>query len=228
MPQPMYTTVQSLRDLGITSMMVEDARLEALIGEKSSIIDLFTGQFFESRDGDSRFDGNDRRVMLFSVPIISISELYINGSDTPLPASYYVGYVGTGVVKDNRRNPKIALKGSVFCQGFQNHRVVGSFGFVESDGSTPTLIARATNLLVIEALANPDIQNVMNMPPIIAGGAAGEVLREISDGHAVHYGGLNEENRRPGLSNIIENREVLGLLNLFKAPMGIAHSINWN
>jgi hypothetical protein len=93
---------------------------------------------------------------------------------------------------------------------------------VEEDGSAPALIKRALIKLVIEKLRAPIIPSPVSatiIPPLVAG----LISEEWTDGHKIKYA-LPGEVRTvsPGLSGITSDPEILMILKLYKAPIGVA------
>jgi hypothetical protein len=144
---------------------------EKVIQTAMYLIDKETGQFFNKREGTFPLEGNNTPIMHFSVPIIEITELKINSTDTVLTEGEdfdFVVFNGRGKPKDDRENPRIKLnvgKGRdsifvnsitsrIFVKGALTH-FTGSFGYLESDGSTPLLIQKATSILAMEDINNP-------------------------------------------------------------------------
>ena len=128
-----------------------------------STIDLYTGQWFEQRDFTSEnalsIEGSNTACLHLSVPIISISSLKINNQEDEYSTEMYKVY-NSFQMPDDRQNPKIKLISSgvdifkysgsqaVFYEGMFN-TIEGSFGYVESDGSTPELIKWCVARLII-------------------------------------------------------------------------------
>lgn len=95
-------------------------------------------------------------------------------------------------------------------------------------GGVPYPITRALLKLVIEKLTKPiyDPGGVVTPVPSVLG----SLLEEKTDGHSLRYspsgGGFTK--RRGGLSGITEDPEVLDILKLFRAPLGIASPEQWS
>jgi hypothetical protein len=162
-----YVTVDELRDEGAAST-VSDERLAELAEGASRFVDRVTGLFFELRKAQTyRLDGEDSPVLELPAPCITLTSVTISGAA--------VTDLTTSVVNRNRRetddfwHPRlewvtqytrserafgVASRVRRWPRGQQNVVVVGDFGFVEADGSTPRLIRRAVRLLVI-AIATP-------------------------------------------------------------------------
>jgi hypothetical protein len=191
-----------------------------------------------------RFDGNDADTVHFGVPIISVDYLRINDTETDLDPGYYKVYNRIGMLGD-RHNPKIRLvrtsylndqiaasfyRGQLrFAKGYQNQEVKGKFGFVEAGDETPKLISRALLKLVAEKLTNP-IYSSPGVTPIDPSSVtyAGVVISESTDGHQIQYGTSSYSARRSGLSGLTQDPEILDILKLYQAPMGIANTSQWS
>ena len=189
-----YCTIQDIRDEGITVAELSDARCLQLIEMWQDFIDNATGQFFNIRSDDINLDGDGSRMLLLPVPIVTCTGLYINDDfTTAIDTDQYVVYNSRGPIIDDRKNPHIMLKyqnysvytrtSGIFAIGDRNQRVVGDFGYVESDDSTPSLITRAVIVLVIatkELLGDDEIDQLK----------FGKVVEEVTDRHRIKYADL--------------------------------------
>lgn len=189
-----YVSIQDLRDEGITEAMLSDSRALALIQLYERYVDQMTGQWFYPRDLEMILDGNGSKLLQLGVPIIRLDELYLNDGAVALEANFYTVY--NRIVPDDRRNPRIKLNdvaragsdfysmmvtgsASMFERGQQNQKLVGCFGFVEADGTAPTLIKYATKKLIS-----------MHTTKLGTGGgssSAGPVVEEWTDRHRIRY-----------------------------------------
>ncbi len=191
-------------------------------------------------------DGNDSDTLFFGIPIIDIEYLKLNDSTEALDTSYYKVY-NSRTYPDDRRNPRISLIGPSrgrdiylepltfgtfkFRRGYQNQEVKGDFGFVEPDGSVPELIKRALIKLVIEKLTNPIYHDPSTGSPIPPPPpSVGPLLQERTDDHMKKWGyrGGETDKRKPGLSGITNDQEILDIIKLYKAPIGIATPAHWS
>ncbi len=202
---------------------------ETLIAQAMSQVDLITGQFFNKRSGTFLIEGNNTGLLHLPVPIIAITSLKINGIDTALTegALYdFVAFKGRSSPADDRRNPKISLKtgkgrSSIFTDGASNNvfmkdqiqTVVGSFGFLEASGATPSLIKRATLILTIKEINVPLIDTATQ--------ETGPLKRKKVDIHEVEFFELKGETE---LNTPTGNREVDQILTKYKAPYRISGS----
>ena len=116
-----------------------------------------------------------------------------------------------------------------FRKGAKNQAVKGTFGFTEEDGTVPKLIKRALCKLVVEKLGSPLVVDPTSpgpaLPPIL-----GTLLEEETDDHRVKYGavGGGTSARKPGLSGITSDPEILDIIKLYRAPLGLATPANWS
>lgn len=236
----LYVSVEDIRALGITVEMASDPVVLQAIKTWQQFIERATRQWFYPLELEMWVDGTDSDAIHFGVPAISISELRINGDTAALNPSYYRVYNNL-ISPADRQNPRVKLVDSFtgnrdiytapmkdgrlqFRFGRKNQYIKGVFGYVEPDGSVPYLIVRALTLLVIEKLTKPlfiDPANPPAMPPPLMSGI---VLEEWTDGHKIKYAqsGGELKSRAPGLAGITDNPEVLGILKLYKAPIGVA------
>jgi len=242
-----YISVQDIRDLGITAGMADDTEVLNMIAVWQEFLDRACRQWFNPRALTLRFDGTDSDTLHFGVPIISIDYIRLNNDDNNLNANYYKVYSGR-TYPDDRRNPRIKLVRSDdfrdiytaplswgdlrFRKGRQNQMVKGTFGFVEEDGTTPKLIQRALSKLVVEKLQNPIFHDyssgpapVPTPPPIV-----GPLTSEKTDDHERKFGqsGGSVAPRRAGLAGITDDQEVLGIIKLYRAPIGLATPAHWS
>lgn len=193
----LYCTLQDIRDEGITVDELDDARAIKLSTAWQQWFEDMSGNFFVPKEATVDFDGDGTKMLQLPMPIIEVSELYINDDFTnAVDPSRYAVYSGRGPVRDDRRNPKIVLKtsssstriytssgGSVFEIGNLNQRVVGTWGYTESDGSTPYAVSRAILILVTatkEYLPDDQIDQLIG----------GRLVEEVTDRHRKQYADL--------------------------------------
>jgi len=228
-----YITVQDVRDAGVTVVEASDTVVLTQITLWQQFIERACRQWFEPRTVNLKCDGNGSDFLPFSVPVISISELKVNNSEAVLDPSRYRVY-NANPMPDDRRNPRIRLISysrdiytdsvayggrSVFLKGGQNQSIIGVFGFVEADGSTPELIKHALLKLVVEKIrSRPGATPTGNSPLV------GLILEEWTDGHKIKYSqpGGTTSPRKPGLTGITQDQEILDIIKLYKGPIGIA------
>ncbi|MEI6633732.1 MAG: hypothetical protein WCP22_07935 [Chlamydiota bacterium] len=153
----MYCTVEDLKGEGvaIAAAKGEKERVERLISFACSILDDRTGQWFEERtftaEAPMLIDGDGSNALDFSVPIISIDEIWVDGDATD--ADDYVVY--NRILPDDRKWPRVVLEhGFVWTRGRQNIEVAGKFGYMDRDPisgalMTPEPIRQAAMRLVM-------------------------------------------------------------------------------
>jgi len=163
-----YAFVSQLRADGVTTMQASDARLQRLIEFASRTIDELTGLFFSPRELTIDLDGMATPSMFLDMPIIALSEAYIESQAVELTSLVvYNRHLTQRLTRpDDRRNPLITRRdGARWPKGPLNVRLVGVFGFTDptgapmSQGRLPPSINQACRLLVVrelEALASPD------------------------------------------------------------------------
>lgn len=172
-----YTTIQALRDEGVTTTMASDSRLQRLIDRASRMIEFYTGRYFEPRAKTIRIDGRGNRAVLLDEAIIDVTELRIldsyettiaySGSESVVELDelrvYNRHLTENLLTPDDRDNPRIEFAfpsrlayGGRFPLGRQNVQVVGIFGYTDPDGSptgrTPPMIEHACMLMVIREM----------------------------------------------------------------------------
>ena len=233
-----YISIADVRAEGITSAMASDAKVLSYIETWQAFIERACRQWFIPKTMILAVDGTDSDALHFGVPIISIAYLRINNSATDLETWLYKVYSSCRY-PDDRSNPRIKLVGDdeldiysapmcygrlKFRKGRQNQVIKGIFGYVEENGSVPKMIQRALLKLVIEKLTKPiyvaDPSATPTPPPMISG----IVTQETTDGHSLTYApaGGNTADRRTGLSGITSDPEILDIIKLYRAPIGIA------
>lgn len=240
-----YITIQDIRDAGVPEADYDDDAVTAAITTWQPFIDRACRQWFESREMTLLIDGNDSDTLHFGVPIIDIEYVKLNNSTDELDTDKYKIYNRADDFID-RMNPRIQLVNTstfdrdifasywskrVFVRGTKNQEIKGTFGYLESDGSTPQLIQRALTLLVIEKLTQP-LYLSSATPTLPAGSvpaSVGSLLEEKTDDHKRRYADVYGETkpRAAGLKGITNNPEILGILKLYKAPIGCATQAAW-
>jgi len=232
-PSDHYCSVQDVRDEGVTLAQASDAKILSYIDICQQLLDRMCRQWFLPRQLTFKFDGNDSDTLFLGVPIISLEYLRLNGADTDLQTDLYKVY-NNRKYPDDRRNPRIKLIGPdcyrdiyvapvtygpmKFIKGYQNQELKGIFGFTEEDGSTPAPIKRALTKLVVEKLLMPINQSIGPSP-------AGPITSETTDGHSLSYGFSGGGG---GLTGITNDQEVLDIVKLYKAPIGLATPASWS
>lgn len=222
-----YVTVEDVRAVGVPDPPT-DEEVEASILLWSQFVDRVTRQFFEPREGTYETDGNDSSILFLPIPIITCTALYANDNfTTPVSSDRYRVYNSRGPITDDRKNPKISLHGSgdiwssalnrsAFVRGARNQRVVGTWGYTESDGSTPAAIRHAVLKLVRRDLM-AQVGTTPGTPPDPPTG--GVVIMEITDGHTIQYANTSPIPSRPGTVACTGDVEVDKILELYKGPI---------
>ena len=237
-----YITIADVRAAGILETDYDDAMVLAAIEMWQAFLNRACRQWFIPRAMTLLVDGTDSDALHFGVPIITIDHVKLNGDTVALDSSYYRVYNGCNY-PDDRRNPRIKLVANdgnfdiytqpmcgrlKFRKGRHNQEIKGIFGFVEEDGSVPAMIKRALLLLVIEKLTSP----LMGATPagVVVPPLVGALLEEKTDGHSKKWAQAGGEvsPRQPGLLGITNNPEVLGIIRLYRAPIGVATPANWS
>lgn len=231
-----YISVADVRAEGITVDQASDVKVLSYIDLYQQFLERACRQWFVPKQLTIKADGNDSDLLPFGVPIIQVDYLKLNNSSEALDTGYYKVY-NARYYPDDRRNPRIKLIGPdsaqsiytapmsngrlKFRRGYQNQEVKGIFGFTESDGSTPALIKRALLKLVCQKL----LEKVYD--PGSVGVAAGPITSETTDGHSISYG-YSGGGKGVGLSGVTQDTEVLDIIKMYKAPLGIATPAHWS
>ena len=222
-------TAKLLRSESVPKFRGEDMILDAM-----EFIDEITGQFFNLRPAIVTLEGNNTPTMWLPVPIITIRDLKINGTDTSLIEGEdqdFVAFKGRQRPQDDRRNPRIKLSigsgrsnifsGSFSTGVFAQHtltRIDGDFGFLEADGSTPRNIKNAAVLIVADRMNKPFATQSSSTS---AGG--GPVKRIRVDLHEKEFFENKQASSKASVSSGIP--KVDQILAKYKAPILIGGSI---
>jgi hypothetical protein len=237
-----YITVQDVRDAGLSAVDYPETQVVAAIELWQRFLERACRQWFNARTLTFQVDGNDSDTLYLGVPIISIDYLKLNSATDELDTAYYTVY-SSNSYPDDRGNPCIKLLSPTesrniytgplssgkmkFRKGRKNQEIKGTFGYVESDGQTPKLISRALLLLVCEKLVTPIAPDAAS--GIVVHPSAVSIRSESTDGHSISYG-LNlssYQTRRVGLSGVTQNPEILDIIKLYRAPLGVASPSHW-
>jgi|GEM_PF-2174339 len=225
-----YVSVDDMRGEGVPTS-VSDGTLLTLIQVWQGVIERLTHQWFVARQMTWDFDGNGTTLAQFPVPIIAVTNLYINDDfDNALGADRFHAYAGRGEDgPDDRKNPRVRLvtdevdiftgagplvrQGEVFEIGEKNQRLEGSFGYVEADGTTPEPIKYALKLLVVRAARRSPLWTA-------GAAAAGPVVEEETDRHRLEYSDATATSKMWSLTGT-GLTEVDMILAMYKAPIVI-------
>jgi len=198
------------------------------IAKWEAIVEELTGNiFYELEPGEIAFDGNNSRTLFFSIPLIAVTSLKVNGSTLAADTSLYTAYTGRTRVRDDRKNPRIELvtegatifndgTGLRFLRG-QSQKVTAKWGYVDDDGQggyiTPPLIKEAVVALVIF-----DLESLFDQYAFTGAGGkvpVGAVKSERTDGHSITYGS-GVDKLKVGWSFL--PRDIAEVLSMFRAP----------
>jgi hypothetical protein len=233
--------VDDIRAQGLTDPPYNDAKIGSAIALWQSFLERACKQWFYPKELELLVDGNDSGTLFFGVPIINIDEIRINNCTTALDTSLYKVY-NAAFYPHDRQNPRISLVDQfgeqrdiftapdrrgrrLFRRGRQNQYIKGTFGCVESDGtSAPPLIKWALTKLVIEKLTSPPYVDPEASDTSVPSILHGIVVEEWTDGHKIKYAQSGGElaKRQPGLAGITDDQEILNIIKLFRAPIGLA------
>lgn len=242
-----YCTLADIRAEGITPAMADDQKVLDTIAVCQEFLDRACRQWFIPKQLVLGIDGTDSDTLHFGVPIILIDSIKLNNSPDILDPTYFRVY-NQRVYPDDRRNPRIKLIRAdeirdiytsphpfdrlKFRKGRQNQQIIGSFGFLEPDGTTPKLIKRALCKLTILKLQKPLFVDPAVQPAAIppAPPIVGPLIEEETDDHRQKYAqaGGTIAPRRPGLTGITDDQEILDIIALYKAPIGVATPAHWS
>lgn len=236
----LYISVDDIRALGLDAATFPDSMVLAAIKTWQAFLERACRQWFYPLELELYLDGTDSDAIHFGVPVISVSEVRLNGDTAPLNPAYYQVYNSLTYPAD-RQNPRLKLieqrtsnydiftapirDGKLrFRFGRKNQYIKGIFGYIEPDGSPPALIQRALAKLVVEKLTKPIYTPPGALPPAPPPILAGIVLEEWTDGHKIKYAqsGGELKPRAPGLAGITDDQEILNIIKLYKAPIGVA------
>ena len=206
-------------------------RGEEIILTAMDLIDEHTGQFFNKRSGVFQLEGANHPTMWFPVPIIDITELLINSTDLTLKEGEdfdFFAFKGRSEPQDDRRNPRIKLnvgrgRDSIFTGSITNRifakdtlsTFTGSFGFLQLDGSTPSLITRATLILSAKEINQSSVSSDLTS-------GTGPVRRRKVDLHEKEFFENKGSTARGSQTGI---PEVDRIITKFHTPIRVGGSI---
>lgn len=169
----------------------------------TTLIDNYTGQWFEPRDIDEKLDGTGSPLLQLPINFIKLDtlEIYrVSGSyssifdttqgkqvlDKAFTSDEYNLKSGKGL-KDWRYLPSICLNLGIFPRGCDNVHLVGSAGFVENDGSTPAQINWAACQIAFYCFLKEQEAQDANNPNGGGQWGVGPKIREFTDGHEIEW-----------------------------------------
>jgi len=225
----LYVTLDEMRAEGVPAS-VSDAQLLSRILTWQAFVERCTRLWFTPRAFDWVRDGTGTALLQLPVPIISIAALYLNGSASAADPGTYKVYAGRGGSgQDDRRNPRVKLlsgsrsifegtgylgtTSAVFEVGEQNQVLDGTFGYVETDGSTPEPIKYAIKKLVA--------RSSRGLYSVVGGGgstAFGPIVEEETDRHRRRYGDPFVGSK---LHSTTGDPEVDQILAAYRAPIKV-------
>lgn len=218
-----YVDVADVKAEGVPSE-VSNATIIRRITKWEAIVERITRNIFRQIEpGELTFDGNNSRMLHFSLPLIEVTSLKINGDTVALDADDYRAYTSRGPFQDDRWNPKIELTPirnniwrshpGMFVKGLEQ-RITAKWGFLEADDTCPQPVKDAIVKLVVL-----DIDNYFDAS---AGGGGGSAVtpmkRERTDGHEVEY--MQMEDIKT-MWSMLPN-DVAEILSMYRAPWKIA------
>ncbi len=192
-----YATLAQARLAGITTAvygndLASDERLQALLNDASEYIDRYTGWWFEPRTKTLTFDGDGCECLWLPAPIVSLTSVSISGTTLDLASVLQYGTAASG---QELRAARLARVGSsiglypvsvstTWPRGRRNITVVGSFGYVKEDGTSPPTEIRD----VCIRLALRSLRPIAD-PIGAAERRATSVYRETTDNHSYELAG---------------------------------------
>lgn len=203
-----YITIQDIRDEGISLADYSDDRVLEIIILAADYIDLMTGRWFEDLLKTMTLDGPGNKLMVFDVPIISISSIAIGDWNTTPAEIGDTTYKVYNRIPEDHQSPKIRFYEKV-KEGVMNVQIVGHFGYVDEDGNTPLLIKRAMKKMVLGSL------------PLLSSDESEErthemkLIEERTDGHSYKLSDLISS------GSITGDPEVDDIIQRFKRPIRI-------
>ena len=225
-PDGNYVLVSEVRAEGLSDNPPTNNQIGSRIKKWEEIVERWTGNIFrEISPGELTFDGNNSYILHFNLPIVSLTELKINGSDTALPTTDYRVFDGRQKPQDNRFNPKVVLQpisSSIFTGGGQlfvkgaDQKVTASWGFLDADGNTPQSVKDCIIQLVIR-----DHKGYFDQIYNDAGPGPGlPTQRERTDDHEIEYADMSMNIQADRLGTLIP-RDIRAVLAMFRRPLAI-------
>lgn len=150
-----YCDIQQLRDEGVP-VSVGDPVLTRRIALATSMIDMWTGRWFEPRDLTIRVDGSGTPALLLGPPIISVTSIKLLFQDF-VPGQEEIDLQGVRIYnrhlagftdEDDRENPRVEwllldlgpregnrllYRTGTWPIGKQNIEIEGVFGYTDAD-----------------------------------------------------------------------------------------------
>jgi len=153
----MYVSVEDIRIEGLTDPPYSDGLVTERIALAQAAFERLTGQFFDAHsDYTVKLDGRGHDILWLPFPPVSVDALTSvaivgnDGTSETLDADQYE--VDMPEFPDGRMNPKLLRLSGTWPKGTRNVKMIGEFGFVESDKSTPLLVKNAVKRIAIKWL----------------------------------------------------------------------------
>ena len=195
-------TLQDIRDQGLTEEEASDDELTLAIAAAEEDLREYTGgRWFEPiefpSDSPLLLDGTGTDTIVLPVPIIRLDSVSEDGAELSIADLAVYGYVDRR--PDNRGYARICKRGvipspladawgtssRVWKARRQVVALVGSFGYVEADGtSSPPLVKKAALRLALREW------RPLTDPLESESHATGQVMSETTDMHSYTLGGV--------------------------------------
>jgi len=144
---PEYSTIQDIRDRGVTADVADDLAVTRALGRATLVIDGYCGRDFRRREETYFVDGTGGPALfLDDRPVIEIAGLKVD--DAEVAADSYRVYGDAGYVRFIGDRTIFMGHPGVFPAGTQNVEVHGFFGFDE----IPAEVKEACVLLTLAFL----------------------------------------------------------------------------
>lgn len=231
-----YATVANLYDEGLPQSLVKPAQAKILLERASQLVEQITGNIFYRSAGTFVFDGNNSYLLQLPIPVLTVTNLYINNDTVALETTEYRVYNGRAKPNDDRWNPKIELRRNVqpsiftggasqqfFKKGF-DQTIEGEFGFLESDDTVPAQINECVIAIVMMTFQSL-YERFANTEGGGPGPLPGPLKREKTDFHEKEWWQSSQ-----GLTDIdmIVPQYVHGRLKLYRRPIAVrATNARW-
>ncbi len=196
-----YCVAVDLEDEGLD--ITDTDRINDSIALAEDYIDLMTGQWFDLRVKTYTYDGG---LKVYFLPIFCKELTEVKVDSKVIEDTEYTLY--NRYNPDDRNNPKVKFDSKV-SRGDLFLELVGNFGFVEEDESTPTQIKHICTKLAIGYVgkmseSNPDYRDDIER---------GRILKEVTDGHSYDLGKLIDSAQLTG------DPEIDTILQNYMAPL---------
>jgi hypothetical protein len=239
-----YLEPQAIWDEDVIATDVTKPRVQRLIEEAQEYIERMTGQYFRPIPRTITLDGRNGGTLHLQVPIVGVEyarrnrstvnigesslDIHFTRSDEPdryTPAS------------DPRKNPGVRWRNSnvaadfweqagddsfghnPFKHGRNNQLLKGIFGFVEVDGTTPSLIREAATRLVINKAPRMEFPAGHGGAPV----AAGPLSQEMVDRHLVSFVKAPASKLMWAMAT---DKRVEEILRMFRSPIRLGAPID--